>query len=115
VIVKEGRMLMDWNVSSGNVWSNRLRIKMLTSPRGKRGNRGSWVRLVLQCMVTAPGFGNGDVVITIVAEALGAVVLLATKNSLSGPNYLSWAAARPNVLSVFPGFLHFEPVPVQKR
>ena len=62
-----------WNVSSGSVWSNRLRIMMLTSPRGKRGNRGSWVRLVLQCMVTAPGFGNGDVVITIVAEALGAV------------------------------------------
>jgi hypothetical protein len=115
VIVKEGRMPTGWNVSNGSVWSNRLRIRMLTSPRGKRGNRGSWVRLVLQCMVTAPGFGNGDVVITIVAEALGAVILLFRKNNPAGPNYLSWAAARPNVLSVFPGFLHFEPIPVQKR
>jgi hypothetical protein len=115
VIVKEGRMLTDWNVSSGSVWSTRLRIKMLASPRGSRGSSGSWVRLVLQCMATAPGFENGDVVITIVAEAVGAVILLFRKNSPAGPNYLSWAVARPNVLSVFPGFLPFEPVPIQKR
>jgi hypothetical protein len=115
VIVKEGRMPTGWNVSSGSVWSNRLRIMMLTSPRGKRGNKGSWVRLVLQCMVTAPGLAYGDVAITIVAEAVGAVRFLFVENSPARPNYLSWPAVDSNVLSGFPGFLRFAPVPVQKR
>jgi hypothetical protein len=108
-------MRTDWTVSRGSVWSNRLRIKMLASPRGSRGSSGSWVRLVLQYMATAPGFENGDVAITIVTEAVGAVRFLFAENSSASLDYPSRPVVDSNVLSRFPGFCLHRAVPVLKR
>jgi hypothetical protein len=108
-------MLIGWNVNRGQIWSNRLRISKLTNPRGRRGSIGSSVRLVLQCMVTAPGFGNGDVAISIVAEAVGAVIVVWAKNRRARLNYRSQSAVDSNVLSRFLGFRLIGRVPVHKR
>jgi hypothetical protein len=104
-----------WNVNSGQVWSNRLRISTPTNPRGRRGSNGSWVRLVLQYMATAPGFGHGDVAITIVTEAVGAVRFVWAKNRLASLIYLSRSAVDLNALSRFLGFRLIGLVPVHKR
>ena len=59
---------------------------------------------MLQYMVTAPGLGHGDVAITIVAEAVGAVRFVWAENSPASLNYLSRPVVDSNVLSRFPGF-----------
>ena len=59
--------------------------------------------------------GHGDVAITIVTEALGAVSCLWAENTPASLNYLSQRVGDSNVRSGFPSFRHCGPVPVQKR